>query len=192
MARLRWIALLIFGVSSMASARDRSRAARGEARAGAEPRQRHLAPTAGAQSMTDTLRELVQLLSQDLSIADVSAHVGTIVNDPGVPQPIELKPAIAGVRAAGLSRYPETGKPYLLTLELAPKARPTVAEMRGQFGDYRRAWTDIGRPVQLLFSPPAAEHWSIVLIADLEPGPLPVQDSNRVATVSLRRDPRTP
>ena len=147
----------------------------------------------GDHAMIDQLQQLVRFLSQDpLSFADVAARIGPVVSDPGIPQQAELKPSLPGVRAAHLGRYPDTGLPYLLVLDLAEGTRPTAATLRATFGDYKRARTDRGQPAQLLFYPPAeGKTWHVALIADLASVP-PSLDDAQVTRVSLRRDPASP
>ena len=146
----------------------------------------------GDHAMIDQIQELIRLLSQDpLSVADVIARVGPVVDDPGIPQTAALEPAsLRGVRAARLGRYPDTGLPYTLALELADDAQPTAAALRAAFGDYKRARTDRGHPAQLLFYPPAqAPRWQVALLADLAPTDGSLDDA-RVTRLTLRRDPR--
>lgn len=143
--------------------------------------------------MNDLLRELMLLLSQDtLTVEDVIARVGPVAHDPGVPMPLELRSTLDGVRSARLSRYPDSGLPYVLTLELAPDAQPTVATLKADFGDYHRAHTDRGKPIEVMFYPPAmGTRWQVAVIARLAPieGSL---DDAKVTTLALRRDPTAP
>src|SRR5262245_32015593 len=90
-----------------------------------------VATVTGDHAMIDVIRELFRFLSQDpLSVEDVISRVGPVVNDPGAPMSIELQPALSGVRAANLDRYPDNGLPYALTIELAPGARVTAAALQ--------------------------------------------------------------
>jgi hypothetical protein len=144
-----------------------------------------------SQVMIDAVRDLVLLLLQDpLSVQDVTARVGSVIRDPGVPMTIELQPRLAGVRSASLSRYPESALPYVLTLEFKRGDQPTVAELKSVFGDYSRTLTDRGQPITIVFPPSAASHWRVVMFAELESGG--VLDDCSVATIALRRDPMPP
>lgn len=140
--------------------------------------------------MNDLIRELVLFLSRDaLTVEDIADRVGPVARDPGVPMPLELRPVLAGVRSARLSRYPESGLPYVLTIEPAPVARPTAATLKAAFGDYRRSLTDLGRPIEVIFYPPAAgAHWKVAVIAELLPRGDSLDDAS-VTTLALRRDP---
>ncbi len=142
-----------------------------------------------APVMIELLRALVLLLSLDtLTVKDVIARVGSVAHDPGVPMPIEIHPG-PGLLTASLARYADTGLPYLLTLEPAPSHRPTVAALRLAFGDYRRARSDRGRPVEVLFhSLIATQHWKVVLIAEISTDGSEL-DEAKVISVALRRDP---
>ena len=139
--------------------------------------------------MIELLRTLVLLLSQDfLTVEDVIARFGSIVCDPGVPMPINIRPG-PGLRAVSLARYADTGLPYLLTIEPELSARPTIAALRRAFGDYHRTLSDRGRPVELLFNPSITAHrWRVVLIAELAADGRELEDAT-VANVALRRDP---
>jgi hypothetical protein len=143
--------------------------------------------------MIDVIRELFRFLSQDpLSVEDVIIRVGPVVNDPGMPMPIELKPVLSGVRAANLDRYPDNGLPYVLTIELAPGARVTAAALQQTFGDYRRLHTDRGHPPKIIFYPPAVgSRWTVAVIAKFESAAVSL-DHQPVTSLSLRRDPVAP
>ncbi len=135
------------------------------------------------------IQDMVGFLSQDpLTVEDVAARVGTALRDPGIPMPIELNPKLPGVHSAKLARYPDSGLPYLLDLELDPEARPTVAKMKAALGASRQAPTDRGRPRKVLFYPAAGPKWQVVIIAELaqEPGEL---ETTPITTLALRRDP---
>ena len=138
--------------------------------------------------MIDHVRDLVRFLAQDLTVEQIAARVGAVDRDPGVPLPIELRPTGSELRAASLSRYPETGKPFALELELA--APVTVASLQGAFGAYREGRTDRGQPREILFYPAeAGTPWKVVVIAQLPPGASPIADG-AASVVILRRDPR--
>jgi hypothetical protein len=145
----------------------------------------------GGPATTGLIRDIVNFLSRDsLTVEDVTARIGRVTNDPGGLIPIEVQPVLPGVHAARVARYPDSGLPYMLDLDLAPGARPTVAALKGLLGDYRRARTDWDQPRQLLFYPPAeGTRWGIVVIARLEPAADDVADG-RIASISFRRDAR--
>jgi hypothetical protein len=142
--------------------------------------------------MIDLIQELVRFLSQDLlGVEDVIRRLGPVVDDPGDPMPIELRPVLPGVDAAYLNRYPDNGLPYALTIELAPDARLTSAELVRAFGDYKRLRTDRGHPPEIIFYPPAVgSQWKIAVIAGLQTATAP--DPQLVTSLSLRRDPVSP
>lgn len=143
--------------------------------------------------MIDVIRELFRFLSQDpLSVEDVISKVGPVVDDPGLPMPIELQPVLSGVRAANLDRYPDNGLPYALTIELAPGAIVTAAALQQAFGDYERLHTDLGHPPEIIFYPPAVgSRWTVAVIAKLESVAVSLDDQP-VTSLSLRRDPVAP
>jgi hypothetical protein len=139
--------------------------------------------------MVDVIRDLFYFFSRnDVTLQDVSERVGSITHDPGGLMPIELNSTLPGVRAATLSRYPDSASPYMLDLTPAPNARPTAAELRNFLGDYHRALTDRGRPWELVFYPPRIEErCRVAVIAEVEPGAADL-DSAPIMHVALRRD----
>lgn len=143
----------------------------------------------GGTAMAGLIRDMVNFLSRDsLTIEDVTAMTGCVTSDPGGLIPVEMQPVLPGVRTARVARYPDSGLPYMLDLDLAPDARPTVAALKELFGDYRRAPSDWDQARQLLFYPPAeGTRWGIVVIARLEPATGDVAEG-LIASVSFRRD----
>lgn len=147
----------------------------------------------GDHAMIDLIRDLIPLLSQEmLTIEDVVARIGPVAHDPGVPMPIDLDSVDASVHSARLSRYPDSGLPYVLTLEPKPNVRPTVAALKSMLGDYRQALTDRGRPIEVVFLPSTAGAcWKVVVVAELAPNVASLE-SAAVTRVALRRDPTSP
>jgi hypothetical protein len=139
----------------------------------------------------DLVRQLIDFLSQEpLNVDDVVARVGPIIDDPGIPMRIDLKPALPGVRVAQLSRFPDSGLPYLLAIEPEPGAAPTPAELERVLGPPRRARTHRGMPPELIFYPPAvAPHWKIAVLAQVE-SPDDLKNAP-VTSIAFRRDPVT-
>ncbi len=136
---------------------------------------------------------LVLLLSRDgLTLDDVVASVGSVEHDPGIPMPIALRPTMPGVLAASLSRYPDSGLPYTLTLAFETDSRPTVEALRLAVGRFSRVPSPRGMPARVQFIPNGAgPAWRVVVIAELAPhdGTL---ESAPVLEVTLRRDPLLP
>ena len=143
--------------------------------------------------MIELIQDLVRFLSQDgLTVDDIRARVGTVMHDPGGLLPLELQPQMAGVRAAQLARDPVSGRPYLLDLQLAAEARPTVSALKSALGNYRQAITNRGRPRQVLFYPPTlATQWTVVVIAELAEGGDGLDDAT-ATRLAFRRDPVSP
>jgi hypothetical protein len=144
---------------------------------------------ADGDSLTATIQELIDLLVQDgLTVEDVAAVVGPVVVDPGAPLPIDLRPVLAGVRAAEVARYPDTEQPYTLIIKIDPDAHVSAAALQAALGDYRQVRTHRGMPAELMFFPPGrGELWQVVVIAQLEPG---VKDLNGgpIVRIAFRRD----
>jgi hypothetical protein len=140
--------------------------------------------------MIDFLSRLVRLFARaDVSVADVVHTIGTIAADPGIPMPIELVPATAGIRRASLARYPDSGAPYLLRFELEPTTAPSLGELAAAFGVYRPGRRDRDRAVPLIFDTPTRPaEWEVAVIAELAPHAVP-SDASRVQTVVVQREP---
>jgi len=137
--------------------------------------------------MTEMVRELVTFLSADVTVDDISARLGPVADDPGVPMPIALTPRDPAVQAASVARYPATGKPFTVELELA--APIPVAELTGLLGAYQQGLTDRGLPREIIFAPAGTGPWKIVVVASVPPGAAPIADQ-AAATITFRRDPR--
>lgn len=145
-------------------------------------------PPAEDAPVISVIRQLVDLLAEDaLTVEDVVAFVGPLENDPGTPLPIELCPNLFGVRAAELACYPDSGQPYALMIELCPDVRVAPSMLRAVLGDYRRARTPRGMPMELVFLPRSrGTLWRVVVMAQLEPGA--GMDDGSIASIALRRD----
>jgi hypothetical protein len=144
-------------------------------------------------AVTDLVQELIRFLSQDpLAVSDIAARVGPVEHDPGIPMTIELQPALPGVRSAHLTRYPDSGLPYVLTIEPEPDARPTPAMLKGALGDYRRMLTHFDLPPELIFYPPAeGTHWRVAVIVKLKSDGGDFETAP-IISIALRRDPVSP
>jgi hypothetical protein len=143
-------------------------------------------------ALTDLIGEMVRTLSRDgLTFEDVAAIVGPVAQDPGVPASATLQTVLPGVRAAKLSRYPDSGLPYVLTLEPDPASRPTPDALTSILGDYRRAPTDRGMLPKVVFAPePSAPRWNVVVIAQLGTASAAFGQAP-ITSISFRRDPIT-
>lgn len=141
-------------------------------------------------AVIDLLRSLLPLLAREgLTVDEVVRVIGPVTRDPGIPMPMSLRPHVTGVATASLGRYPDSGLPYLLVLDFDPGTGPTVADLAAAFGPYRRAGSDRGMPIPLVFEPASGgSTWTVALIADLHPGTIGF-DRAPVQSVALRRDP---
>jgi len=138
--------------------------------------------------MIELIRQLVQLLSRDISVPDVINEVGSVRNDPGGLLPIELEPTVPGVRSVSLSRDIDSGMPYVLTIEPTSETSLTPNELEQVFGSFKRLRTDRGQPPEIIFYPPKTESpWHVVIVATLESVVEPLNEQ-QVTSVSLRRD----
>lgn len=137
--------------------------------------------------MVQLIRDLVALLSNDIVLDDITGRLGPIARDPGVPMPAELTPRDRAVRRVEVGRYPETGKPYTVELELASPV--PVAALVAAFGAYRQGRTDRGMPREIAFPAAGAGPWKVVIVAQLPLGTSPIADEES-SVVTLRRDPR--
>jgi hypothetical protein len=143
----------------------------------------------GDHAMIELVQELISFLSQDtLSVADVVARVGSVLKEPGQQMPIELRPTLAGVWAARLSLDPDSGLPYMLTIEPEPDARPTPAMLKAALGDYRRMPTHFDLPRELMFSPLGkGTRWHVVVFVKLQDAAGSIDDAP-ATSIAFRRD----
>ena len=137
--------------------------------------------------MTQLIRDLVALLSKDIALDDITARLGPVARDPGVPMPAELAPRDPAISRVEVGRYPANGKPYTVELELASPV--SVAALTAAFGAYRQGRSDRGMPREIIFPPAGMGPWKVVIVAQLPPGASPIADGV-TSTVTLRRDPR--
>jgi hypothetical protein len=145
------------------------------------------AALAGDHTMIQLIHDLVALLSNEITLDDVTGRLGPVARDPGIPMPAELAPREPAVRRVEVGRYPEGGKPYTVELELASPV--PVAALVAAFGAYRQSRTDRGVPREIVFPAAGAGPWKVVVLAQLPPGASPIADG-ATRVVTLRRDPR--
>ena len=136
---------------------------------------------------TALVSKLIRFLSTDgLSVEDVCARIGAIAEDPGGLLPIKLRSVMPGVETARLFRYPVTGWPYLVEIDLAIDARLEVGALEKLLGTGHPARTDRGMPAEVLFHPPGENPaWQMVVIAGLQSASGP----QVVSRIAFRRDP---
>jgi hypothetical protein len=141
-------------------------------------------------AMIAFLADLARFFARDgLTVDDVVHAVGPIDRDPGVPMPIMLKPTAEGIHAASLARYPDSGLPYLLTLELAEHARPTVGELTRAFGPLFVLPRDRGMPAWIRFAPAAPpSRWTVTINAAVGGSATP-SDGDEIPIIVLQREP---
>jgi hypothetical protein len=137
--------------------------------------------------MVQLIHDLVALLSNEIALDDITARLGTVARDPGAPMPAELTPRDPAVRRVEVGRYPDSGKPYTVELELASPV--PVAALVAAFGGYRQSRTDRGMPREIVFAATGAGPWQVVIVAQVSPGAAAIADEATSAVI-LRRDPR--
>jgi hypothetical protein len=142
--------------------------------------------------MVEIIQDLIHFLAKDqLTINEIIARVGPIDHDPGAPMPMRLRSPLPGVHLAELARYPDSGLPYVLTLELSSDSGLAVGNLKLLLGDYKRTLTHPGMPTELIFPAVASgAQWRIAVIVELEPNSTAL-DSAFITRVALRRDPIT-
>jgi hypothetical protein len=136
--------------------------------------------------MIQFLQDLITRLSQDVSVDELTAHLGPIASDPGPPRPAELKPKDPSFRRVVIGRYTESGKPYTVELEL--RAPLAVASLTAAFGAYTQIRSDRGQPRKISFSPAGGGPWKVVMIS-LVPSGMWTIDEAETSRLVLRRDP---
>ena len=138
--------------------------------------------------MIDELLDLGRLLSQDpLTMEQVIARIGPVVDDGGRDRAWELRPADRRWRSARVARDRDTGAPFLV--ELAPSGALTLAALRVRLGDYQHLRGHEDLPRQVVFQlPDAGLAYRAALIASLADSD--GLDDATVVLVGVRRDPR--
>ena len=138
--------------------------------------------------MIDELLDLGRFLSRDpLTMDQVIARIGPVIDDGGRDRAWELRPSDPRWRSAKVALDPATGAPFVL--ELAPAWALTVAALRARVGNYQALRGHEDLPRQLLFQlPDAGLPYRAALIASLDDSAS--LDDARVILVGLRRDPR--
>jgi hypothetical protein len=148
-------------------------------------------PPAGGNSgdaLIAVVEELRTFLAQDnLSMRDVAEWIGHAVGgDPS--DRVEVQPRLAGVSAAQVLSYPETGLPYLVTIEPEDSATTTPAQLRSHFGDFTGLPTHFGAPRELSFTGHRdTQPWRVVVLVTVEP--TRELERGRVTQITFRRDP---
>jgi hypothetical protein len=147
-------------------------------------------PAAGnaGEAFVAVVEELREFLARDgLSMDDVANRIGNSAG--GDPRDaIEVQPRLAGLRTVQVLAYPDTGLPYLVTLEPEDSAMPTPSELQSRFGDYTRQPTHFGAPRELIFTGRTdTGPWRVVLLAEAEP--LPDLNTSPITRITFRRDP---
>lgn len=139
--------------------------------------------------MMDFITGLRDLLARDdLTVADVVRAIGDIASDPGIPMPMELRPATRGIRSASLARYPDSAAPYLLKLEFEDDARPMLGPLAAALGPYHRIASDRGMPIAIRFEHAApATGWKAEVFAEIDASDS-LSGTALVRSVALRRD----
>jgi hypothetical protein len=148
---------------------------------------------AGAPAMIDTLRDLARLFGgATLTEGDLTRRLGPPVGPPP-PKGIATKLASNDPRFSRVRFATDvtTDAIYMLDLDLAEGARPTVAALRAAFGAPRNTSPSaIGAIPELRFATPdTATPFSVALLAHLAEGARGA-DGDLVMSVSLLREQR--
>jgi hypothetical protein len=140
---------------------------------------------AGAHSMIDSIGELVELLSKDVSAAEITARVGPPIKNEPAPEALDLRPKLHGVKEASLTRYSK-GEPFILQLVLTE--RPTLAELRDRFGAWKEQPVRFEQPRSVAFALPPGAHWKVTLIAKLEASVADIHDGDKPVALAFKRE----
>jgi hypothetical protein len=139
--------------------------------------------------MVEQLARLADSLTREATVDGILATVGAS-QDPTLPASMEIFPGLPGVARAHLSRYPDSRLPYTLSLDPIDAAQPTLGALAARFGPYVDAQSDRGRPRVVIFERPRSGDgpWSVAVVAEL-PAHRAIEDTARVISITLRRDP---
>jgi hypothetical protein len=139
-----------------------------------------------------TLRGLCDLLSgADVSVEQVAAKLGEMVEDQGGNLGVAVRPNDAQFTEAMIVRTHDSGAPAHVRLRLVRPDTLSAATLMGAFGSYGTPPKKRPGPTQsMVFSVEQPEQpYTCTLIAEVLPGPAGVEDGS-VQAVTVRRDKR--
>ena len=138
--------------------------------------------------MMDTIRDLSRFFATTpLTSDDVIRRLGPVATDHGPHGALELHATDARLAKVKLFRD-DTGAPYLLSIDLAEGARPTLGAIRKEFGPGRAMRVELEAPAGFTFPPPDPKgHYTVSPSVRLADGVAPSDDAP-IANISLRRD----
>ncbi len=142
--------------------------------------------------MIETLKRLCRLLSTTtVTLHDVAADLGPIVEIRGEGMGLVVEPAVVGFTRATVVPMPSTPVPFLVRFDLATAHTLSVAQLVAAFGPYREyAVHHLDRDPNIRFRvDDAALPFRCLVIVDVRPGPRGVADGHALA-IDVRRDAR--
>jgi len=140
--------------------------------------------------MIETLQQLCIVLSRSsVTVQDVSASLGELVEDQGGNLPLIIQPSDKSFKEVVIVRKYGTQEPAHIRLEIAESLKLSVQELKRVFGEYRELpKKDWDSPESIIFKVymPDASH-DCAIIADVESGEQGIEDGTAFSII-VRRD----
>ena len=140
--------------------------------------------------MSETLQKLCIVLSRSsVTVQDVSASLGKIVEDQGGNLPLIVQPFAPFFKEAIVVRKYKTQEPAHVRLEIAESRELSVQELKQLFGEYQEIpKKDWDSPVSLIFMVDIPDSsYNCAIIANVECGEAGIEDGTAFS-VTVRRD----
>jgi hypothetical protein len=139
--------------------------------------------------MIESIQEICALLANSpLTVQDVAAKLGTLIEDQGGNLPLIVRPGDASFVQGMVTRQFGTQWTAGVILTVAETAELTVKALRATFGDYtplRRQWGEEAPRIKFFLGEPA-QIGSCSIIAKLMPGEWENIDDGTVSELTLQ------
>jgi len=139
--------------------------------------------------MIESIQEICALLTNSsLTVQDVAANLGTLVEDQGGNLPLIIRPRDASFVQGMVTRQFGTQRPAGVILTVTETAELRVKALRATFGEYTllpREWEDKAPSIKFYLGEPA-QIGSSSIIARLMPGEWENIDDGTVSELTLQ------
>ncbi len=139
--------------------------------------------------MIESIQEICVLLANSsLTVQDIAANLGTLIEDQGGNLPLIVRPRDASFVQGMVTRQFGTQRPANIILTISETAELRVSALAAIFGKYtllRRQWDDEAPSVKFFLGEPA-QIGSSSIIARLMPGEWENIDDGTVSELTLQ------
>lgn len=139
--------------------------------------------------MIESIQEICVLLAKSpLTVQEVAANLGTLIEDQGGNLPLIVRPGDGSFVQGMVTRQYGTQRPATVILTVSETAELKVSTLSAIFGEYtllRRDWEDKAPSIKFYLGEPA-EIGSTSIIAKLMPGEWENIDDGTVSELSLQ------